>query len=185
MHTEFINQPIDYDGSQLHSGFVRENTGISGEGIAAFRGRCDVSFEHMVDLEDLEAHLSIYSEDMLHFIAEFMETDLEKAVLRQRLLMAIVREQLEKASPGILILRDGDDLFIEERKLSVSIATTSSTSSLIHAGLNVSSRNTPVPAIGLDDLGIGARDFALRVLSAFSAETDSIRHATTKVRSVA
>lgn len=184
MHTEFINQPIDYDGSQLHSGFARELTGVSGEAMVAFRGKCDVSFEHMVDLEDLAARDTIYSEDMLHFIVEFMETDLEKAVLRQRLLMALIKERLEQIKREPPILREGDDLFISGRKLSVSIATTAPASSLIHVGLNVSSLNTPVPAIGLGDLGVEAKDFALLILSAFSEEVDSIRHATTKVRPV-
>ena len=52
MQTQFIDQPIDYDGTQLRSHWIYETTGHLGESLVAFSGGCDVSIEHLVDLED-------------------------------------------------------------------------------------------------------------------------------------
>ena len=58
------------------------------------------------------------------------------------------KELLEEK--GVFVVRNGDDLMIEGRKLSVSIATKSITSVLIHTGLNILSEGAPVAACGLE-----------------------------------
>ena len=57
------------------------------------------------------------------------------------------------------ITRRGDDIFVHidgvDKKLSVSIATKSTTSALIHTGLNIDPKGAPIDACGLTtDLGI-------------------------------
>ena len=75
---------------------------------------------------------------------------------------------------------------INNRKLSVSIATKSTTSILIHTGLNILSEGAPVKASGLtSELGIeDVREFALEVMKRYSEEIEDIKLASTKVRGV-
>lgn len=127
----------DYDGSQISSLWAYNSLGVQEDSIIVFRGACDVKIEHMIDLEDRRANESIWSEDMLSFIIEhFDSTDLKLIYARQRLFTAIVRECL--AGLGIHTSREGDDLFLEGKKLTVSIASTSAVSQKIHFGMNVS-----------------------------------------------
>ena len=186
MLIHLLEQPLKYDGTQLASLFGFRNFGLQGDSVVCFRGECDVALTEMVDLADVRDNSPIYSEDMLHFIIEHFDNDLEKTVIRQRLLVAITKEILEKET-GCALLRSGDDLYQDKRKLSVSIATVSPVSTMIHMGLNISSYNTPVPTISLCDLGIQA-DKMLKVGSliakTYSEEINSIRLARCKVRGV-
>ncbi len=184
IRTFFAPQPIDYDGSQIRSLWAYRQSGIEGDCIVAFIGGCDIPPENIVDVEDLRAGARIYSRKMLHFIAEHFDRDLEKAVLRQRLLAAIARDALLKRCAQRAPRREGDDLYVHDAKLSVSIATLTSVSAKIHLGLNIESEGTPVKTIGLDDLGVNAAELAKEVLEAYAAEMDGVYRARTKVRGV-
>ncbi len=128
---------FDYDGSQISSLWAYNSFGVQEDSIVVFRGVCDVKIEHMIDLEDRRANESIWSEDMVSFIIEhFDSTDLKLIYARQRLFTAIVREHL--AGIGVQTLREGDDIFLKGKKLTVSIASTSAVSQKIHFGINVS-----------------------------------------------
>ena len=138
----------------------------------------------MVDIEDVINNEPIYSKYMLSFISEQFNVELVEGVFRQRLLMCCIKEALEKR--GFKVLRNGDDLFVNDKKLSVSIATKSITSVLIHTGVNILSEGAPIPVSGLEsDLGIkDVKEFAQEVMAAYSEEIDDIVLASTKVRGV-
>ena len=197
--TKFISEPILYDGTQLSSHWIYKNFDILGHAIVAFMGPCDVSLSKMVDLEDVKKNSPIYSQLMLHFIGEFFDLDLEKTVYRQRLLMAAIKDGLEKLSrspaPAFTgvnsggvhsphFIRYGDDLFDGDFKLTVSIATSSSISTLIHAGINIDSQNTPVPTRGLQDYGFSPEICANEILERFKSELESSWLARCKVKEV-
>jgi uncharacterized protein len=184
MHSLFIDETITYDGTQLASLWAYKNFRLQGDSIVAFAGPCNVKLAEMVDQEDVLAGAFIYSENMVHFIVEHFDMDLEKTVTRQRLLIAIMRDMLLEMGVSPTLRRQGDDLYLNDRKASVSIATLSPVSSLIHAAVNISSQNTPVPTIGLADLHIDPVIFAKRVIHAYQNELDSIRMARCKVRGV-
>jgi hypothetical protein len=184
VQTHFADQEIPYTGAELRSGWLRERFGLEGDAIAAFIGPCDVAPEHMVDLEDLAAGARIFSRRMLHFIAEHADADLARAVLRQRLLVATALEGIQRLCEGCAVERRGNDLFFAERKLSVSVATTSPTSGLAHLGLNIIAEGAPVPAADLTELDVEPRALALRVMADYEAEMESVAHARQKVRPV-
>ena len=144
---------FDYDGSQISSLWAYNSFGVQEDSVVVFRGACDVKIEHMIDLEDRRANESIWSEDMVSFIIEhFDSTDLKLIYARQRLFTAIVREYL--AGIGVQTTREGDDLFLKGKKLTVSIASTSAVSQKIHFGINVSHDiygNMKEAGIGEDD----------------------------------
>lgn len=183
-NTAWLEQTILYDGTQLSSGWIEKTSGLSGNAIVTFCGGADVPIENMVDLEDVARNAPIYSEEMLHFIIEIFDKDLEKMVLRQRLLIAIIEAALKKYPQCRNIRREGDDLYDDRAKLSVSIATNSPVSCLIHTGLNILSQNTPVLTKGLNDYDIDPKPLALSVMVQFAKELASIHHAQTKVRPV-
>lgn len=177
-------ETLKYDGSQLQSLFVYKNFSLMGDSVVVFRGPCSVQQDEMVDMEDVLAEDWIYSEDMLHFIVEHFEMDLEKTIIRQRLLIATVKEELETL--GIkTVYRTGDDLYEGDNKLSVSISTLSPVSTMIHCGLNVSSKNTPISTVSLADLGVkDVLGFGEKVVQRYCEEVESMRLARCKVRGV-
>ena len=136
----------------------------------------------MVDLADVIAGDSIRAASMLHFIVERFDADLEKMVTLQRLLVALAAELLNHDRP--VVRRQGDDLYVGHRKLSVSIATASPVSTLIHFALNIDPTGAPVSAVGLAELAVEPRAFALELMSRFAAEIHEIRVARCKVRAV-
>ena len=184
---------ITYDGSQLRSHYAYTEHDVQGDSVVAFRGPCRVGVDDLVDLEDRKNKAEIYSEEMAHFIVELFGRDLDLTLAIQRLLLCVIKDVIEELKPELFINRRGDDLYIEvevdegeeeNRKLTVSVATASPVSTLIHAGINISSRNTPVPTLGLDDLEIPVDDFILKVLQGFINEMKGMELARCKVRAV-
>ena len=184
MKTLFIDNEIKYIGSQLQPHWIYKNFNIQGDAIVAFCGECDVHLSEMVDIEDVINNEPIYSKYMLSFITEQFNVELVEGVFRQRLLICVIKEALENR--GFTVKRDGDDLFINNKKLSVSIATKSLTSVLIHTGLNILSDDAPIPVSALkSDLNIeDVKGFALEIMEKYSQEIENIKLASTKVRGV-
>jgi hypothetical protein len=173
---------IHYDGSQLRSGWIAETFGVPGDAIAVFTGSCDVTPEHMLDLEDLQAGETIRAKRMLHFIVEHAGAELPLMVARQRLLVSLARDTLLRRRNISGLIRQGDDLFVGRRKLSVSIAAVSPTSGLIHFAVNVDPDGAPVPAIGLREIEVNESSLGRAIAEAYVAEIASCDHAATKVR---
>lgn len=180
MKTFFSDKKYDYDGSALSPLFSYLNYKIHGDSIVAFIGACDVSLDHMIDAEDFVVNAQIKSDVMLHFIVEMFGQNLMTAVSLQRLLVSIAQRILPQK-----LRRDGDDLFLDgskgSLKLSVSIASVSAVSSMIHLGINVKNDGTPVPTCSLQDLSVDPKSFALELMKQFSEEYQSIVGATQKV----
>jgi hypothetical protein len=172
---------VPYTGLELRSGWVRERTGLDGDAAAGFVGPCHVPTEHLVDLDDARAGSSIRAASMAHVIVEHPGCPLAQAVLRQRLLVAILAEVLGERR----VRRDGDDIYYEGRKLTVSIAAPSPVSSLIHLGINVDPSGAPVPAVGLAEMRVDPASLLADVLERYARELASAAHAETKVRTVA
>jgi hypothetical protein len=184
MQRTFIDMEIVYDGTQLRSHWIHETTGIAGNCIAAFIGGADVPLSNMVDLVDVRDGKHIFSERMLHFIVEHFDCDLPFAIARQRILVAIAVEELARFAPSAKFTRSGNDIYSGGRKLSVSIATASPVSTLIHFAMNISSRNTPVPTIGLEDVKVETLGLANSIMKRYEDELNSMAAARCKVRSV-
>ena len=189
MKTHFVaEQHITYDGRQLAPHWIYRQHDLMGDAAVAFVGPCQVDLSEMVDIEDVKNVAPIYSPLMLHIIAEFFGGDLHQTVYRQRLLIVTAKELLETLTDRP-VTRKGDDLYLPRAdgspgKLSVSIATASATSTLIHTGLNIQTEGTPVATVGLAELGVGAVAFATELLQRYSDEVEDIWLARCKVRAV-
>ena len=184
MNSLFIETEETYTGQQLRSLWAYTEHNVRGDSIVAFIGPCDVDPSLMCDMADVQENAAIRSARMLHFIVEHFERDLKRGVLCQRMLMAIAMDAINERMGRMTIRRDGDDLYESDRKLSVSIATLSPVSALIHVGVNIDPSGAPVPAVGLLEYGIDAPDLADDVMNRYVSEIRSMNSAINKVRGV-
>jgi len=183
LHVCWIDEETTYDGSQLRSHFAHGVSGLVGDAVVGFVGPCDVGPSALVDLEDRRADAVIRSRSMLHVLVEHFDATLDVAILRQRLLVAIAADVV--ALRGVARpLRRGDDLFHDDRKLSVSIATASPVSTLVHLGLNVDAEGAPVPAATLAELGVEPETLWRELAERYDSELRGAAHARAKVRAV-
>lgn len=186
MKSLFIPREFPYDGSQLKSLFGYLDHGVQGNSIVSWIGACNISNDHMIDGEDLLAGETIAGAKMVHFIIERFETQLFGAVALQRLMASIVMdiccEHVGDNDVAAQFRRDGDDIFFGPGKLSISIATLTPMSALIHFAVNITNDGTPVQTAALEDINFRAEDFAKQVMKRVTDECLGIDSATTKVR---
>jgi len=143
--------------------------------------------QSMLDLEDICARSAISGDDLIHFIVERFDSppSMHLAYCMQRLMAVWIKDEL--LVEGVKAVRAGDDLFIDDRKLTVSVATCGISSEKIHCGMNIIDTGVPpgVRAIGLSDLGIiDPVGFAERVVSGFSGESEGIEAAVVKTKGI-
>jgi hypothetical protein len=187
----FIDKQFIYDGSQLRSLFAYLEHGVLGTSVVAWQGPCNIPFSHMVDGEDLLAMAKIEGNEMLHFIIEVFDRGLFSGVVLQRLFASIVRDYLQKAASSLLqeqgkvLDRFGDDIFLDDHKLSISIATKSPVSVMIHFAMNITNEGTPVKTLSLQDLMLDPKNVANELMSILAKEYFEIVEATQKVRPIA
>lgn len=180
MISKWIEPTMVYDGSQLRSLYAYMNYKISGDSIVSWSGPCDIPKDKIVDGEDLLENAQICGSHMLHFIVELFHEPLVSAVAFQRLMAAIIQQELVQM--GHKVLRSGDDLYWNEGKLSISIAAKSPMSSMIHFAINISNEGTPVKTASLEDLKVRPQEFAKVIMKAVCDEREAIQFATVKVK---
>lgn len=187
METLFVTTPKKslkvYDGAQLRPLFAYENFGLKGNAMISWISPTDVTLEHMVDFEDKIEEQKICGDKMLHFIIEFFPANLSFGVMAQRLLASIIKDMIaQKAHGSLKLTRKGDDIYVDSGKLSISIASVSAVSTLVHFAVNITNKGTPVKTASLEDLKVKPEVFAKDVLKAFSSEFEDVIWATQKVK---
>ena len=131
---------LTYDGTQLHPTFAYKLANGCANAVI-FRGPMKVKITEMIDAEDVIKNDPIWSDDAINIVAELPFTNVVGAVALQRMMIRVIHDNL---NGGIHLRVDGDDLISgnygssDYRKYSVSIATQTAHSSLIHIGLNIS-----------------------------------------------
>jgi len=183
MSITWLNAECSYDGTQLSTDFIKQHGSGSDDEIVLFLGPADVPVEHLVDLEDAAANAVIQSPMMAHVLLEHRGVPLTEMVWRQRMLGRIASSWIVERT-GIHVDVKGDDLFIGDGKLSVSVATRSNRSSLIHFAVNVESGGAPVKTSALRDLRIPPKEFLMALARAYEEEALSAARATQKVKPV-
>ena len=153
-----VDEIFEYDGSQINPSWAFQEFGIYGSSIVTWIGPVNITPDNLKDFADVG--LEIKSNYMVNFICEFFDqqpTNMRVAYLRQRLLVMIFREILTEKE--ISTRREGDDIFVDDRKLSISIASVSLSSAKIHFALNLEDKGTPddVDTIGLYDIKVDGR----------------------------
>ena len=184
MKVLWLDKNIKYDGEQLKplTNYLKHR--VLGNSMVGWLGACDVTVEHMIDGEDLLAGASIKADEMAHFVLELFDFPLKAAVILQRLMAEMSAEVICGMSPQKpRFERRGDDLFFENKKLNISIATASSNSTLIHFAVNSKPTGAPVAICCLQDFGVDAREFSSAFMEKVRVEFEDIIEASQKVRS--
>lgn len=150
-----VDEIFEYDGSQINPSWAFQEFGIYGSSVVTWIGPVNITPDNLKDFADVG--LEIKSDNMVNFICEFFDQqppNMRVAYLRQRLLVMIFREILNEY--GVLTTREGDDIFVDGAKLSISIASVSLSSAKIHFALNIEDKGTPddVKTIGLYDIRV-------------------------------
>ena len=150
-----VDEIFEYDGSQINPSWAFQEFGIYGSSIVTWIGPVNITPDNLKDFADVG--LEIKSNHMVNFICEFFDQqppNMRIAYLRQRLLVMIFREILIEY--GVQTKREGDDIFVDNGKLSISIASVSLSSAKIHFALNLEDKGTPddVETIGLFDIRV-------------------------------
>ncbi|WP_296885576.1 DUF366 family protein [uncultured Methanobrevibacter sp.] len=186
-HVEDI---FEYDGSQINPSWAFQEFGIYGSSIVTWIGPVNITPDNLKDFADVG--LEIKSNYMVNFICEFFDqqpTNMRIAYLRQRLLVMIFREILTEK--GVKTTREGDDIFVDGRKLSISIASVSLSSAKIHFALNLEDKGTPsdVETIGLYDIDEGnvfnsnnLKDLIFEVVNRYIDELETIEKDISKTK---
>lgn len=182
LSTRLLKGTHSYDGSPLAGHWAFRTHGIQGDSLLAFMGPCRVAVEALADLQDVRDEAFIYSPLMLHFVLELFGPSLEEAAVRQWLMAATVADELNARLKAVRVRRDGNDLFVAKRKLSVSVAAPTGVSVKTHLGINIDATGAPVPAVGLRDLKVDPRALAVALLARFADDHARLRGARTKVR---
>ena len=148
-----VDEIFEYDGSQINPSWAFQEFGIYGSSIVTWIGPVNITPDNLKDFADVG--LEIKSNYMVNFICEFFDQqppNMRIAYLRQRLLVMIFREILTEY--GIETKREGDDIFVDGGKLSISIASVSLSSAKLPFALNLEDKGTPdaVETIGLFDI---------------------------------
>lgn len=189
----FDSEERPYTGKELRPHFLLSQFKKEGDSIVAFVGACHVETDHLVDWEDRLENETIVAKKMIHFLGEFFGENLKATILLQRLIISEVESLLAQqfeVEPARMN-RIGNDLYIDKRKLNVSIVTASPLSTLMHIGINLDASGAPVPAIGLLDLagigpqmGPGVERFISLLFERIKTQWEGVRWACVKVRPV-
>ena len=186
-HVEDI---FEYDGSQINPSWAFQEFGIYGSSIVTWIGPVNITPDNLKDFADVG--LEIKSNYRVNFICEFFDqqpTNMRIAYLRQRLLVMIFREILTEK--GVRTTREGDDIFVDGRKLSISIASVSLSSAKIHFAFNLEDKGTPsdVETIGLYDIDGGnvfnsnnLKDLIFEIVNRYIDELETIEKDISKTK---
>jgi hypothetical protein len=186
MNSIILQHPIKYDGSQI-APLWAYGMGIKGDSVVIFHGPMDVTLNNMKDFEDEKAGKTIKGDDLIHIIVERFDSpaSMRLAYYMQRLLIVSVRDVLGKH--GIKTSRNGDDLFIDDKKLTVSIASAGVASEKIHCGINITTQGTPseIRTAALLELGINDwKALAKEIAENFIREIEYIEGDIVKTKSL-
>ncbi|MDP1551772.1 MAG: DUF366 family protein [Methanobacteriaceae archaeon] len=186
---QFVEENMCYDGSQIRPLWALDKLNIKGSSIISWIGPMEIDPLKIIDVED--TGIEIKSDKMIHFIVEHFDsqpTNIKLCYHRQRILVMILKDLISKW--GVQSTRNGDDLFVDGGKLTVSIASISSTSMKIHLGVNITSEGTPkdVKTKGILEIeGVNEKniiELINNVLKSYVDEIKSIEMDISKTRSL-
>lgn len=180
-----IDKIFEYDGSQINPSWAFNEFGIYESSIITWIGPVNIMPDNLKDFADVG--LEIKSNKMVNFICEFFDcqpANMRIAYLRQRLLVMIFREILFEK--GINTKRVGDDIYFNDRKLSISIASVSLSSMKIHFAFNLEDKGTPddIDTIGILDIDseINLNELIEEIVNRFMDEIQTIEKDISKTK---
>lgn len=154
-----LHEPMTMTIAAMKSHWALMNFDLWGNSLVVFRGRMQIEAREMIDLKELKRGTVFPDGDIVHFIIEHFGDDLEKGVLRQNILVNIAEEKLSHRMQNRRILRWGDDLYDEDRRITLTAVTQTPVSIKIHLGICIDS-DMESGFIGINEYGLDADELA-------------------------
>lgn len=176
-----IKQDV-YDGSLIHQRFAFKFFGdnVSPYGnIVSFIAPMKVT-DNLIDLEDKLANDFIHSDWAFNFCWEIPNIDRFAAVAFQRLFNVNIANILQRYVVAETFVVKGDDIMIDSKKASVSIACVKDGASLGHTGINIIAGNE-APDFAYSTKIQNTEQFIQEVENCFYEMVKDIFVATTKI----
>ncbi|RKZ33730.1 hypothetical protein DRQ33_03645 [bacterium] len=111
-----------------------------GDSMVIFRGPMNVTPQECIDLKEYKRGTVFPKGDLLHFVIEHFNDNLETGILRQNILVSIAEEKLvHRIGSAQKVLRWGDDLYDEDKRLTLTAVAPTLVSVKIHFGICIDS----------------------------------------------
>lgn len=178
------NEKFTYTGDELKPHFNFMRYGLKGSSLSIACGPCEVQNTELVDLQDQKEGEFIKSTEMIHFLGEFYGLGIKEGVFLQCYFISVFKDLLNLEFGENKVKQSGNDLFIDDKKLSVSIVAPSIGSVLMHFGVNINSKGAPVSAVGLSEYKVDSDLIISKFIAIWEKEWKRLSFACTKVRSV-
>ena len=173
-----------FTGEQMEAHWAAKNFDLIGDCIIAFQGPCQVLEKYFINIKHIRKKSIVESEAMLHFVIEHFDSDLEKAFLRQKLFLSILKDKLNHRLKGDVLQRWGDNIYDGDAKLTIAAVTKTSVSTKLHIGINVKGQNAPVKTKGLANYNVDPVELAQVVMNQYKLDIRRIEERKTQTRAL-
>ncbi|MFP4458917.1 MAG: DUF366 family protein [Candidatus Zixiibacteriota bacterium] len=182
LNCKILNREMSMTKDALFPQWALDKFDIIGDSIVAFKGPFDMTEEEFYNLsEKRPGELKLSGKEMLHFIIEHFNNKISLSVYRQYLLVSIVEEKLVRRKTKVGIIRWGEDIYDEDKILSVSVITANAVSTKIHLGLFIED-DEDNGIRGLKHFDILPEEFAEIAVSQYRAEFKRLADKTSTIR---
>ncbi len=131
-----VPEPMEMTIDAMRPHWALKKFDLWGDSMVIFRGPMNIKPDEGIDLKEFKRGTVFPKGDILHFIIEHFNDELEKGVLRQNILVSIAEEKLaHRIGSSQKILRWGDDLYDEDRRLTLTAVAPTLVSVKIHLGI--------------------------------------------------
>ena len=171
MQVLYVDNQSNYPGNLFEPHWIYKNFNIESDSVIAFIGNPEMALKTIVMNENPPGFTGFGV--MLNFLIEHFDNNLEIATYRKRMFIVSIKEEIERY--GISATRWEGDLFFNKRRLSTSIAISSTVSTLLYTAIYLDKKDQPIKTWGLKELGIkDIESFAQNIMLGYKRELEGI-----------
>lgn len=166
MKSFFIEEPQNLTKETLFTGWASRTYSIDGDSIIAFIGENQL----LPAVPVPEGTLPKPNPRMLHFIIEHYRLSKTEGILRLRLLASLFKDNL--GFDGFV--RKGTNLYFFNSQISISAIFANPFSTVSHVGFFLDALTSPIDDMGLEELDIPVKDFAIKSMQDYLKEVEDL-----------
>ena len=179
----FLTEPMKMTIEAMRPHWALVNFDLWGDSMVVFRGTMDVEPKDMIDLKEMKRGTVFPSGDLLHFVIEHFGDELKTGVLRQNILVNIAEEKLGHRLGSKKILRWGDDLYDEDRRITLTAVAQTPVSVKIHLGICIDS-DQDAGFVGLNEYDLDYQEVAEVIGNQYRADMKRLMEKCWRMRAI-
>ena len=154
----YLDYPINYDASQLKSGWAKRNFQIENDSMLAFLG----SYKPKKN-EQLPAntHKNL-TQTMLQIVVEHRRIGDREMLLRRHIFMEIICKTIENNS----YTKDGN-VFLNQKQVTISQVASNLRASMFHLAFFLRNDLEDPSLLALDQLDFDPKSFAIKIMQSY------------------